>query len=403
MSSQVTSSDTKQSGTVPADNDNEQQANQQQQQQEQAPAKSSDPVLFHSFIVNAVRFIVDAKYQPLRAVGAGAYGVVCAALDKGTNEQVAIKKISKAFDDQEDAKRIIREVKLLAHFKHENIIALSDIIPPVQGMEFDDIYMVQELMETDLYKIIYSTNELTDQHIQYFIYQLLCGLHHLHSANVVHRDLKPSNLLLNSNCELKIGDFGLARSVVNDGELTEYVVTRWYRAPEIMVSYQEYGKKVDVWAVGCIMGELFGRKPLFPGDDYIKQMNLIFDLMGTPSEEDMKFITNPAAAEYIRSRPLKQPVPLSRLFPNAPPLGLDLMDKMLQVNPERRYTVAQCLQHPYLTSLRGIRNEEKCETPFEFTFPTHIEQSRETLRDYIWDEIHKFRPHLRPDDDSKST
>ena len=155
-------------------------------------------------------------------------------------------------------------------------------------------YMILDFMETDLHKIIYSKNELTDEHIQYFVYQILKGLKYIHSAHVIHRDLKPSNLLLNSNCDLKICDFGLARGTKEeaDYELTEYVVTRWYRAPEVMCSCQEYDHKIDVWSVGCILAELHGRKPLFPGDDYIKQMNLIFGVLGTPSKEDMKFITN---------------------------------------------------------------------------------------------------------------
>ena len=200
-------------------------------------------------------------------------------------------------------------------------------------------------------QIIYSKNELTDEHIQYFVYQILKGLKYIHSAHVIHRDLKPSNLLLNSNCDLKIcttsahqhrtshplidpsnplrhptahlppvrgcaGDFGLARGTKEeaDYELTEYVVTRWYRAPEVMCSCQEYDHKIDVWSVGCILAELHGRKPLFPGDDYIKQMNLIFGVLGTPSKEDMKFITNDKALEYIKSLKKKPKIAFDKIY-----------------------------------------------------------------------------------------
>jgi serine/threonine protein kinase len=216
-----------------------------------APTPEKSGVM-HSFMVNACRFLVDVKYSPLKPLGRGAYGVVCSALDKVANRKVAIKKVVNAFDDLIDAKRILREVKMLRHFKHENVIGLRDLIPPPEDEPFNDIYIVLDFMETDLHKIIYSKNELTDEHIQYFLYQILKGMKYIHSANVIHRDLKPSNLLLNSNCDLKICDFGLARGVKEDVdyELTEYVVTRWYRAPEVMCSCQEYDSKIDVWSIG---------------------------------------------------------------------------------------------------------------------------------------------------------
>lgn len=150
----------------------------------------------------------------------------------------------------------------------------------------------------------------------YTVCVCVCRSQYIHSAHVIHRDLKPSNLLLNSNCDLKICDFGLARGTKEeaDYELTEYVVTRWYRAPEVMCSCQEYDHKIDVWSVGCILAELHGRKPLFPGDDYIKQMNLIFGVLGTPSKEDMKFITNEKALEYIKSLKKKPKITFDKIY-----------------------------------------------------------------------------------------
>lgn len=185
---------------------------------------------------------------------------------------------------------------------------------PTSVSGYEDVYIVSDLMETDLHRIIYSKQDLTDDHVQYFIYQVLRSLKYMHSANVLHRDLKPSNLLLNSNCDLKVCDFGLARCGAaccrserrpggRDGRralvapaphhrlpllpspsrgtsdeenqgLTEYVVTRWYRAPEIMLSCRVYTNAIDVWSVGCILAELLGRKPLFPGDDYIHQLQV---------------------------------------------------------------------------------------------------------------------------------
>jgi serine/threonine protein kinase len=242
-------------------------------------------------------------------------------------------------------------------FSSAQIINFRDLINPASKDDFEDVYMVFEFMETDMHKIIYSKNDLTDDHCQYFGYQTLRGLRHIHAANVLHRDLKPSNLLLNGNCDLKICDFGLARgvSVEPNFELTEYVVTRWYRAPEIMCACQEYDCKIDVWSVGCILMEVLLRKPLFPGDDYIHQLNLIFQLLGTPSDDDLGWVTNEKALQYMLSLPKQKPVPFETLFakkavkPN--PLALDLCKKMLTFNPHKRISVADALNHPYLKPL----------------------------------------------------
>jgi mitogen-activated protein kinase 1/3 len=202
-----------------------------------------------------------------------------AAVNAETREEVAIKKVGNAFDNRIDAKRTLREIKLLRHMDHENVIALKDIIRPPQTENFNDVYIVYELMDTDLHQIIRSNHQLTDDHCRYFLYQLLRGLKYVHSANVLHRDLKPSNLLLNSNCDLKIGDFGLARTTSETDFMTEYVVTRWYRAPELLLNCSEYTAAIDIWSVGCILGEIMTRQPLFPGKDYVHQLRLITEVL----------------------------------------------------------------------------------------------------------------------------
>ena len=237
----------------------------------------------HSFAAGKHTFTVDKRYSMIRVVGSGAYGVVISSKDSKSSKNVAIKMVPRAFNDEIDAKRILREIKLLKHFRHENIVGIVDIMPPTATYleDFHDVYIVADLMETDLHRIIYSKQKLSIDHAQYFIYQLLRGLKCIHSADVIHRDLKPSNLLVNSNCDLKICDFGLARGIrekQSDGQggtmlLTEYVVTRWYRAPEIMLACHEYSKPIDMWSVGCIFAELIQRKPYFPGEDYIDQVS----------------------------------------------------------------------------------------------------------------------------------
>lgn len=243
------------------------------------------PYTTHSFKAGKETFTIDTRYSLIRTIGSGAYGTVISASDSTKENNVAIKMVPRAFNDEIDAKRILREIKLLRHFEHENIVSITDMLPPDKKYveDFNDVYIVADLMETDLHRIIYSKQALSIDHVQYFIYQVLRGLKYIHSANVIHRDLKPSNLLVNSNCDLKICDFGLARGIVGDGHLhtmkgsvllTEYVVTRWYRAPEIMLSCHKYSKPVDLWSVGCIFAELILRKPYFPGDDYIDQVSV---------------------------------------------------------------------------------------------------------------------------------
>ncbi|GAA5844363.1 hypothetical protein JCM3766R1_006367, partial [Sporobolomyces carnicolor] len=223
-----------------------------------------------------VRFSVGTTYAVQDVIGEGAYGVVASAVHRPTGQKVAIKKIA-PFDHSMFALRTLRELKLLRYFAEqqvsENIISIVDIIKPSSLDTFKEVYLIQELMETDLYRVI-KTQTLSDDHVQYFIYQTLRALKALHSADVIHRDLKPSNLLLNANCDLKVCDFGLARSVTtaepNGGEtgfMTEYVATRWYRAPEIMLTFKQYTKAIDIWSVGCIAAEMLSGRPLFPGRD----------------------------------------------------------------------------------------------------------------------------------------
>eukprot|EP00455_Lapot_gusevi_P000142 TRINITY_DN1005_c0_g1_i3.p1 TRINITY_DN1005_c0_g1~~TRINITY_DN1005_c0_g1_i3.p1 ORF type:complete len:288 (-),score=43.21 TRINITY_DN1005_c0_g1_i3:130-993(-) len=263
---------------------------------------------------------------------------------------------------------------------------------------FEDVYLVSDLLDTDLHQIIASPQPLTNEHIQYFVYQILRGLKYIHSARVLHRDLKPSNLLLNGNCDLKICDFGLARGANPDdthhGFMTEYVATRWYRAPEIMLSWKEYTNKIDVWSVGCIMAELLGRKPLFPGNDYMHQLHLILDILGTPSHEDAEYIASEKAKRYIRSLEPRPKVPFERLFPHATPQATDFLEKLLHFAPEKRMSVEQALNHPYLALLHDPNDEPYCESPFDFSFETQP-LTKELLKDLLWDEIMSFTPPER--------
>ena len=375
----------------------------------------------HSFTIAGSEFIVDERYEYIKQIGVGAYGVVISCYDKKTNRNVAIKKVGNAFEDLIDAKRIVREIKLLRYFKHDNIVSLIDIQKPPKRTGFEDIYIITDLMETDLHRVIYSRQELTDDHIQYFIYQILRGVLYMHSANIIHRDLKPANILANKNCDLKICDLGLGRAEVydydekkpskktkkkpktddsdseEDPELTEYVITRWYRAPEVILCPSHYAKAVDIWSVGCIFAELLGRQPLFPGDHYLDQIQKIIAVTGTPKMEDLDFIQKKEAKEFFLKLVKRTKLTWSSLFPNANPIALDLLEKMLTFNPKKRYTVDQCISHPYFEGLHDPEQEPMTTSPFDWTFDA-VELTKENLQSMIYDESLYFHDEDEDDD-----
>lgn len=221
--------------------------------------------------------------------------------------------------------------------------------------------------------------------------QLLRGLKYLHSANILHRDLKPGNLLINANCDLKICDFGLARINCSKNQfMTEYVVTRWYRAPELLLCCDNYGTSIDVWSVGCIFAELLGRKPIFPGSECLNQLKLIINILGSQREEDIEFIDNPKAKKYIKSLPSSPGTPFSRLYPNAHPLAIDLLAKMLVFDPTKRISVSEALQHPYMAPLY----DPNCDPPAVIPIDLDIDEDlgEEMIREMMWKEMLHYHP-----------
>jgi mitogen-activated protein kinase 1/3 len=306
----------------------------------------------HYYTMWQTLFEIDTKYVPIKPIGRGAYGIVCSSINRETNEKVAIKRINNVFGNKIDSLRTLRELILLRHIKHENVIALKDVMMPIFRASFKDVYLVYELMDSDLHHIIKSSQHLSNDHCKYFLFQLLRGLKYLHSANILHRDLKPGNLLVNANCELKICDFGLARTGRDNGQfMTEYVVTRWYRAPELLLCSDNYGTSIDVWSVGCIFAEILGRKPIFPGTECLNQLKLIIDVLGSQNEADLNFIDNQKARKFIRSLPFSRGTRFSVLYPQADPLALDLLQRMLVFDPSKRITVTEALHHPYMAGL----------------------------------------------------
>ncbi|XP_059034469.1 mitogen-activated protein kinase 13 isoform X2 [Mustela nigripes] len=258
-------------------------------------------------------------------------------------------------------------------------------------------YLVMPFMQTDLQKIMGM--EFSEDKIQYLVYQMLKGLKYIHSAGVVHRDLKPGNLAVNEDCELKILDFGLARHA--DAEMTGYVVTRWYRAPEVILSWMHYNQTVDIWSVGCIMAEMLTGKTLFKGKDYLDQLSQILKVTGVPGAEFVQKLNDKAAKSYIQALPQSPKKDFSQLFPRASPQAIDLLEKILELDVDKRLTASQALAHPFFEPFRDPEEETEAPQPFDDSLE-HEKLTVDEWKQHIYKEIVNFSPIARRDSRRRS-
>ncbi|XP_070337930.1 mitogen-activated protein kinase 15 isoform X7 [Equus asinus] len=377
---------------------------------------------------------VAQRYLLQRRLGKGAYGIVWKAVDRRTGEVVAIKKIFDAFRDKTDAQsstpatpwsggyvgdqhqllwissmsasflllthtrvsvsfqRTFREIMLLQEFgDHPNIIRLLDVI---RAENDRDIYLVLESMDTDLNAVICKGGLLKDIHKRYIFYQLLRATKFIHSGHVIHRDQKPSNVLLDSSCLVKLCDFGLARSLSGlpegpEGQaLTEYVATRWYRAPEVLLSASRYTPGVDMWSLGCILGEMLRGKPLFPGTSTLHQLELILETIPPPSKEDLLALGSSYSASVLTRLGSRPRQTLDTLLPpDTPPEALDLLRRLLVFAPDKRLSAAQALRHPYVQRFHCPAREWTLEADVRLPVQEGVQLSAPEYRNFLYQMI----------------
>jgi cyclin-dependent kinase 2 len=276
--------------------------------------------------------------------------VVYKGRDKITGKILALKQIRLEQDEEGIPSTAIREISLLRDLRHQNVVALLDVVH-----EDGKLHLIFEYLDSDLKKHMESAPEAYSERmlLKKYLYQMLSGIAHCHSHRVLHRDLKPQNLLIEEGTNtLKLADFGLARAFgIPVRQYTREVITLWYRAPEILLGSKQYSTPVDLWSIGCIFAEMAMQKPLFPGDSEIDQLFKIFQILGTPDENVWHGVRS--LPEYKEVFPQWRPKNLLEVVPELCSDGLDLLNKLLVYDPTQRISAKAALQHSYFRDLVG--------------------------------------------------
>ncbi|PIN02686.1 MAPK related serine/threonine protein kinase [Handroanthus impetiginosus] len=283
------------------------------------------------------------RYMIIKEVGNGTFGSVWRALNKQSGEVVAIKKMKKKYYSWEECINL-REVKSLRKMNHPNIVKLKEVI-----RENDVLYFVFEYMECNLYQLMKDRGKrFSEVEVRNWCFQVFQGLASIHQRGYFHRDLKPENLLVSKDT-IKIADFGLAREINSQPPFTEYVSTRWYRAPEVLLQSPIYGPSVDMWAMGAIMAELLTLRPLFPGSSEADEIYKICCVIGSPTKSEWSEGLELASAINYQF-PQVAGVHLSVLIPGVSEDAINLIASLCSWDPRKRPTAMEALQHPFFQS-----------------------------------------------------
>lgn len=305
----------------------------------------------HSFKVRDDRWTVPTWYRNFSFLVADVSSVLCNAEDKRKEPAttVTVKKLYHPFHTENRAKAAFRELILLRGLRHENIISLLDVFSPDTSEEmFDELYIVTPRHPYNLHGLIQSEPQaITSKMIAFVTYQVLCALKYLHSGGVMHRDLKPSSIFLDDNAVVKVSDFGLSRDVDIGGEMTGYVTTRCYRAPEVFTHWTKYSETADLWSLGCIVAEMVLKAPLFPARDFVEHLLLVMKLVGSPRDRHLAEMTIDAKwviAELLPKCPKKSIRSVAGLEKINGVLA-DFLDCVLVLDSRYRFTAAEALGH----------------------------------------------------------
>ena len=294
------------------------------------------------------------KYDVLGVVGEGAYGIVYKCKNKETGKYVAIKRFKEVEDDLVK-KTMKRELKMLQKLHHPNVVDFQEAYK-----RKGNLYLVFEFVDKNLLELLQEHPQGLDPDlIRYLIYQLCKAIKYMHDQNIIHRDVKPENLLITENMELKLCDFGFSRLISGSctEKLTDYVATRWYRAPELLLTQGEYGKEVDYWAIGCIMGELVDGNPLFPGENEIDQIYCIQKVLGNLTEEQMNmFYNNPLFNGKDLLNVMKPETLQRRYMGKLNKTDISFMKGLLELDPKKRLNGNTVFSHPYFEIYEGKKN-----------------------------------------------
>lgn len=295
-------------------------------------------------------------YESLGVIGEGTYGVVMKARHRETGQVVAIKKFKESDEDEQVRKTSLREVRVLKQLRHDNIITLLEVF-----RRKGKLYLVFEYVERTILEVLEQRpHGLEDSEVRRYMYQLLRGVEYCHAHNVMHRDIKPENILISKNGTLKLCDFGFARAMSIGGKYTDYVATRWYRCPELLVGDVEYGKGVDVWAIGCIFAEIATGMPLFPGESDVDQLAHIMRCFGKLTTRQVQtFRRNPLYVGVDLPSPTEQQT-LDMRFPTAPRPWINFLKACLKNDPDQRESCTALMNLPYFTenNFRGEMEQE---------------------------------------------
>ena len=320
-----------------------------------------------------------SDYQPIKVVGRGSYGTVWSCTRRKNNTSCALKKVKALFDVKLDTIRVLRELQFLRLLRHPNVIHATDVLRPTDRSKYNEVNIVFDLFDTDLASLIRSPTVYGLDHARWIFFQLLHALRYLHRLNIFHRDIKPGNILLNADCDVKLCDFGLARAKVTGSDTmpmfwSDYVCSRWYRAPELICCHTARNAGgVDMWSAGCILAELFTRRPLFRGGDSAGQLREICTVAGHPSQKMIDGVTSASVREYLEDFEEQERVSLKSVVPQADDVAHDLLLSILTFDPAERFDAEQALEHEFFCELSKLPAASRIEDFCAATPPPNLE------------------------------